>query len=263
MSGTRTAHIDLDPTNPGEVLACLGFFDLVAERDPDARGGFPDKARGGDGRARFEFSGSAHGWIDDWATLLRGVEVEAVDFSGERAIAPIRLTGLGAPRELDWWLEPARTEGSWLKLWAGRVTSLQLLRDCVSALKNPMLDLSTVPSLLQQSMPMGSTFGFDPRGGWVSLDVGYSPNDIHQPVERFPVVELLGAVGLQHFRPEPTDRRRRGYRYFLWSDPLPASVARAAFADALEGLEGCRYEFAVRNSGSFKLFDRSTPVEGG
>ncbi len=263
MSGARTAHIDVDVTNPGEVFACLGVLDVVAERDPEAMGGFPDGARDAEGRARFEFSVSDPGWVDDWSKLLRSVEVQAVDFSGERTIAPVRLTGLGAPRELDWWLGPTRTEGSRLKLWAGRVTSLQLVRDCVSALKSPVLDLSAVPTLLQQSVPMGSTFGFDPRAGWTSLDVGYSPNDIHQRVERFPVVELLGAIGLQHFRPEPTDRRSRAYRYFLWSDPLPVSVARAAFAGALEGLEGCRYEFAVRNSGSFKVLDYSTLVEGG
>lgn len=262
MSGARTAHIDLDPTNPGEVLACLGFLDLVAERDPGATGGFPDAASGGDGRARFEVSAGDPGWVDDWSALLRRVEAQGVDFPGERAIAPIRLTGLGVPRELDWWLEPARTGHSRLKLWAGQVTSLQLARDVASALKSPGLDLSTVTSLLQQSVPMTSTFGFDLRAGWLSLDVGYSPNDIHQPVERFPVVELLGAIGLQNFRPEPTDRWSRRYRYFLWSDPLPASVARAAFAGALEGLEGRHLEFSVRNSGSFKVFDRSIPVEG-
>lgn len=262
MSGVRTAHVDLDPTNPGEVLACLGFFELVAERDPDAMGGFPDGACGGGGRGRFEVTASDHGWVDDWSALLRRVEAQEVDFPGKRTIAPVRLTGLGVPRELDWWLEPAKTEDSRLKLWAGQVTSLQLVRDCASALKSPALDLSAVPSLLQQSVPMGSTFGFDPRAGWLSLDVGYSPNDIHQPVERFPVVELLGAIGLQTFRPEPTDRRSRGYRYFLWSNPLPGSVARAAFAGALEGLEGCRYAFSVRNSGSFKVFDRSIPIEG-
>lgn len=262
MSGACIAQVDLDPTNPGEVLACLGFLDLVAEHDPDAMGGFPEVTSGGDGRARFVVSARDHGWVGDWSALLRRVEAQEVDFPGKRTIAPVRLTGLGVPRELDWWLESARTEDSPLKLWAGQVTSLQLVRDVASALKSPELDLSTVSSLLQQSVPMGSTFGFDPRAGWLSLDVGYSPNDIRQPVERFPVVELFGAIGLQNFRPEPTDRRSLGYRYFLWSEPLPRAVARAAFADALEGLEGRRYGFSVRNSGSFKVFDRSIPIEG-
>ena len=260
MIGARATRLDLDPTNPGQVLACLGILDLAAEQDPDAVGRFRDGVIE-EGRARFEVSAGNRTRIADLPALLRGLVAQEIALPGNRAIAPVKLAGLGALRELDWWLKPARTEESPLKLWAGQVTSLQLVWEVMSALKRPDLELSDVPSLLQQSVPMRSTFGIDPRAAWHSLDVGYSPNDIQQRVLGFPVVELLGAVGLQSFLLKQVDPRSRKYRYLLWQEPLPLPVARAAFSGAVEGLEGMCYEFLIRKRGSFKVFDHSLPVE--
>lgn len=93
------------------------------------------------------------------------------------------------------------------------------------------------------------------------LDIGFSPNKLSVAraglVSRsgkikvkqakmesaaFPVVELFALVGLQRFRPMPTDRPRV-FDYCTWSIWLPPSVAAAAVCGLLQGAGGRRFRF--------------------
>lgn len=58
----------------------------------------------------------------------------------------------------------------------------------------------------------------------------------------FPAVELLALIGLQRFRPRPTDRPRV-FEYCAWTVALPPCAAVAAACGLLPGVGGDLYRF--------------------
>jgi CRISPR-associated protein Csb3 len=107
---------------------------------------------------------------------------------------------------------------------------------------------------------MKTRFGIDPRSAWNALDMGYSPNEHSQDTATFPVVELLGAIGLQGFRPDAG--RRESVRYHLWRIWLPRVPARKAAIFPWPGLAAASYEFSIAKRGqSYKFFTFAKPVE--
>lgn len=58
----------------------------------------------------------------------------------------------------------------------------------------------------------------------------------------FPAVELLALIGLQRFRPMPTDQPRV-FVYRAWTVPLPPCAAAAAACGLLPGVGGDLYRF--------------------
>lgn len=256
MSAGPSLSIQVDPSNPGQVLACMGLFDILGAERPAALGAFRPSASDRE-RSTFDLILEGPPAFEKWIELLRGLTVEALPHP-EPAMAPVRLGGAIAPRVLDWWLDPTWTGKSPLKTWAGQVTSLQLFRDMLSAIGGAHTGGSSFLRVLDIPWPMRSTFGIDPRASWMALDVGYSPNETRQPVQGFPFTELLGAVGLQTFSFGQVDRR--AYRYTLWERPLPAMIARPTFAGVSLGPGGTPYEFRVRERGSYKVLERSTPL---
>ncbi len=58
----------------------------------------------------------------------------------------------------------------------------------------------------------------------------------------FPAVELLALIGLQRFRPVPTEQPRV-FVYRAWTVSLPPALAAAAACGLLPGVGGCLYRF--------------------
>ncbi|MGA7869860.1 MAG: type I-U CRISPR-associated protein Cas8c [Candidatus Binatus sp.] len=99
--------------------------------------------------------------------------------------------------------------------------------------------------------PMGGSFNFDPRGAWIAIDAGYSPNDHKHVVSASPVVEILAAVGMEHARPDEYETRR--VRYGAWGGLVPPILARAALGCARIGIPLRTFQFMLDLSGKNKV----------
>lgn len=191
------AHWTIDPTNPGEVLACCGIAHLAWRADCSATTGFTH-----DDRWHFQ---APDGVLDailppNPTETARGLLVCGID--------------------LDWWqawgLNPD------LKTWAGQQSALSVHRN---------LDTATAgspPSAWQtHTATTTGRLNLDIHGTWNALSIGWSLNE-HKDREMLcrPWLELLASLGLQAF--PVAGGRRAGFRYRLWQ-PLPLAAALAAF----------------------------------
>lgn len=216
--------------NPGEVLAACGLFNLAARR----------------GWATARFAPDGRFYLDTPATLE---ELLAVLDAGKLAIADdlswVDLAGV----RLNWWMR----EGDDFKLWAGQVNPDNLVRDLLDACET-VRERGIESGYLSAAMPMTKRFGADPRSSWISLDIGYSPNDQGTgAIHTRPFAELLAMIGLQTFLPRK--RESRTFVYRVWYSMLPLLPARLAFAGVAMPVPGSRYRFTVSKSGSFSVFD--------
>ncbi|QDU52219.1 hypothetical protein Pan110_45920 [Gimesia panareensis] len=106
--------------------------------------------------------------------------------------------------------------------------------------------------------PLGGTFNMDPRGGWVALDLGFSPNELKDvSVVSSPVVEILGALGLEHARPDEYETRK--IRYAVWGEMIPPILARAALSGVEIGVELRSFRFNLDLSGKNKVVTFAEP----
>lgn len=255
-------RIPMDPMNPGQFFACCGLWELFDLRGARALAHFEmDERR----PRRAEFVLESDGELSLAATVdgLGGAKVTAGphEESSEKSIAPIRIDYGGKVIELDWWMDRFREKAEGLKCWAGQQTSLSIAVELVK-----LLPAKADEALLNYTAMTTTRFGVDPRSAWNAADVGYSPNEHQQDSATFPAVEMLAAVGLGGFRPEPLPtppkvRQRRQYPYALWPAPLPRAVGRLAFCAPWDGLGARGYRFQLGKRGNYKVFQFSEADE--
>jgi CRISPR-associated protein Csx14 len=239
-------RIPMDPWNPGQFYACCGLIELW-----DAVSWFntdPGRPR----RADFVVEGSL-----DLQALLRDLQAADYEFDddAEKSVWPVAFHFRGREIKLDWWLDTFHEKPERLKCWAGQVTTGKLIKELRGA-----LEPHSVQDLFLHGRMMKDKFGIDPRPAWNALNVGFSPNEHGQGAATFPAVELLGAIGLQGFRPGGKGRDSVGY--FLWGDKLPRLLARRAARSPWEGLAGAGYTFSIEKRGqSYKFFSFGKPRE--
>lgn len=140
---------------------------------------------------------------------------------------------------LNHWLDQRLRASSGWKLGAGQTTALgtlnSLLAACQRSWAHPDLaaaDLSA-QAVLQSLWTFGgrkvqadaSKFRFDAATSWAAQDAGFSLNEAEHFKSTRPWVELLSALGLQHFFLPPADATRR---YYTWDVPLSPTLALAA-----------------------------------
>ena len=247
-----------NPANPVNYLACCGLFDLLSRMDGGTLGWWQTKAPIAfllDSKvAEAEVAATVLATLcaaSRW-TFVRPSEGEA----------PVRLAVEFAPPtqprfcvSLDWWFETAKLDGTirdksaW-KMYAGQQTIEGSIADLLTEaakLRTQLRAGALIADWLDQSAEMTGRFGFDPRASRNALDVGYSPNDLHQPVRTFVFAELLAALGLHSFFPSRTGQAGRlqstrgwrgaedgegekGFAFCLWPEPLPIELARLAAA---------------------------------
>ena len=227
--------IPVDLFNPGQVFACLGFLEAADVLCGEAEGGFDWRdeadtrfhlrAAGDDNpiEAVLRFLAEAkvtaiapHGsknrtekWKVMTALLKQGEPFPYPDPSSP-ATLPARLEANGKAILLDYWGDATIRDNA--KFWAGSggypgaaltVDALELIRDRIKEAGDNPFALSALQS---------SSFRFDWRRDYISLDTGFSPNDhgnIH--MVGYPLVELLAAIGLSHARPQR--QKKLSYRY--------------------------------------------------
>ena len=255
----------MDVTNPGQFFACCGLLELADRLWPNAGAtGLFSVPRFE--RSRFCIFANAVFTSEDVIKKLLQCERKAVDpyrpimGSNGKPVADANKTKpiiFGEPisLRLNWWLDELAGKQNEFKLWGAHLTSEGLISDMVNAVSADTVSNGTV---LESRVGMSSRIGLDTRSSWNTLDQGFSPNDQTLPVDTYPLTELLGAVGLQTFRPA---RVGGGYVYTCWSSPMPAVVARAVTSGNVR-VEGTnRYRFEIGARGKFKFFTKATPHE--
>jgi CRISPR-associated protein Csx14 len=244
--------VRIDPLNPGQFFACCGLLAMLEGAGINAASRFetsPDSAR----RAHFVVAangGDVPTALDD----LRQSTVDAAekDVEVEPTIEPVAIRTATQFWRLDWWLTEFGDASTELKCWAGQVKSLALISELFH-LVNPNAELE---SLFDFAVMTKAKFGIDPRSAWNALDFGYSPDKHGKDAATYPMVEALGCLGLQSFR--PTVLKGRKVRYALWMQQLPCSVARLAAFMPWSGLDHRSYEFSIDKRGqSYKFFSFS------
>jgi CRISPR-associated protein Csx14 len=191
------AHWPIDPTNPGEVLACCGIAHLAWIADRTAVTGFTQ-----DGGWRFQ---APDGVLDAVPALAPTLTATG-----------LTLCGLS----LDWW-QPWGLNPD-LKTWAGQQTALSVHGNLAEAAAD-----SAATDWQTCNATTTGRLNLDIHGTWNALAIGWSLNE-HKDRQMLcrPWLELLASLGLQAF--PVGGGRRDGFRYHLWR-PLPLAAAVAAF----------------------------------
>lgn len=256
------ASIPVDLFNPGQVFACIGLAEAAEVLLGQAEGVFDWST----GHTRFHLR--ARGEASPVQRVLRFLDDAQV-----RAVAPAGSPNIGrwnpswgpapVPRArddgypfpdpsspatlvceltdgthtltLDHWGD--ETERDNVKFWAGAggYPGAGLALDALNAIRGRAAAASTDPFAL--GAPQSSSFRLDWRRDYIPIHAGFSLN-AHGHIETvgFPLVELLGAIGLTHARPFRPDRRNKlAYVYAICGrarddDPtwLPLPFLRAA-----------------------------------
>lgn len=255
------ASIPVDLFNPGQVFACLGLVEAADVLLGDAEGAFDWsdaldvrfrlRARGEaspvvsvlEFLARAEVVGEApegspnhKAWKSAWGALLPRSRDEGYPFpdpSSPATVVCILRDGAKA-LAIEHWGDGTRDN---VKFWAGAggYPGVALARDALELVRDRAVTSASAPFAL--AAPQSSSFRLDWRRDYIPIDAGFSLNAHDGRIETvgFPLVELLGAVGLSHARPERPNRRNkleyvygvagRSTRSELW---LPPSILRAA-----------------------------------
>jgi hypothetical protein len=237
-------RVRVDPTNPGQFFACCGLLEL-ADRLWDG----------------------AEGWFEKGMFCLR--QLLDKDWKGldsllhEISKAPLMQTDprddFSSPLELaspfalriDWWKDES-TAGDQLKVWAGSMRSVRIARAMQATLSRTELhtgcifDHGSVVYDPDEPDKKVEPFYFDARRGSnaLAIDIGFMPDSLSMTTVAYPAVEFLCLVGLQRFRPVPTDTRRV-FDYFTWSVPLTTQVAPLAVCGLLPFADGLGYRFQI------------------
>jgi len=228
------ASIPVDLLNPGQVFACIGLVEAADQLLGDAEGAFDwhdpasvqfhVRAAGGVSPVVrvLEFldhaeaiaeavkdSPTLEGWKDTWGPAPRERPRDAgYPFPDPDSPATLVCSLIAGQHRIliDHWGDA--TERDNVKFWAGAggYPGAALARDALALIRGNALAAAADPFSL--AAPQSSSFRLDWRRDYIPLDAGFSLND-HQDIVSlgYPLVELLGVIGLTNARPRRPDRR--------------------------------------------------------
>jgi CRISPR-associated protein Csx14 len=253
------ASIPVDLFNPGQIFACIGFAEAAAELLGDAEGCFDWsnrdavrfrlRARGDESPIkcvlRFLSEATVHAeaphgsaniaaWSASWGDKPNQLP-KAAPYSSPDPESPATLVAVLSAGEnqlrVDHWADTGRDNA---KFWAGAggYPGAALTRDALDLIRSEVLAAEDDPFAL--AVPQSSSFRLDWRRDYVPIDAGFSLNAHGGAIQTvgYPLVELLGAIGLRNARPRRL-RTKLEYRYgavgtsreVVW---LPLAFLRAA-----------------------------------
>ncbi|MEO8906367.1 MAG: type I-U CRISPR-associated protein Cas8c, partial [Polyangiaceae bacterium] len=259
--------IPVDLLNPGQVFACIGFVE-AAEVLLGRVDGMFDWSDSGDVRFRLRASGdtspimrvlafldsasasaiapadsaSVDAWVASWGPKPTAIP-RALGYPFPDPTSPATLVCLLSDGEHEIRVDHYgdATERDNVKFWAGAggYPGASLASDALALVAGRAVTAANDPFAL--SAPQSSSFRLDWRRDYIPLSAGFSLNR-HSNIDAvgFPLVELLGAIGLTHARPKRPERRNKlEYVYGIagrarsgggpW---LPPSILRAALGAA-------------------------------
>lgn len=269
--------ISVDLFNPGQVFACMGFLEVADILLGQAAGRFRWDERPG---ARFELCASGtDSPVEAVLEFLIGAEIERLEPSGyvprkeanesaddgpvcpveefpapeaDSLSLPLRLKREHHVVHVSHWCDGSSRNS--FKLFAGQQRSVAMarqMRDGVRSLWEKCRE-KLLEDPLGLTLPLGgSTFKFDARKAWTTIDAGYSPDKQKHSVEASPVVEMLAAIGLEHARPDEFEKRK--VRYGVWKDLLPPPLARPALGGVSVGVPLRTFQFTLELAGKNKI----------
>lgn len=270
------ASIPVDLFNPGQVFACIGFAEAADVLLGSAEGCFDWSRRDS---ARFHLRvGSDDNPIERVLAFLSGARAVAEAPHGSRNIGSWNKTWGDRPNELpegapyasadpespatlvtvlrtnevelrlSHWADTDRDN---VKFWAGAggYPGAALTRDALNLVRGVAVAATNEPFAL--ALPQSSSFRLDWRRDYVPIDAGFSLNAHGGAIQSvgYPLVELLGAIGLTHARPRRL-RSKLEYHYgvagtsreIVW---LPLSFLRAALGGSALPLETRRFSMLL------------------
>lgn len=271
------ASIPVDLLNPGQVFACIGFAEVADVLLGDAEGCFTWRSREA---ARFHLrargdenpivwvlrflsqatviSEAPHGspniaawkpsWGDKPAELPEGASYPSADPESPATLVAVLQTSDGKRIRIDHWVDTERDNA---KFWAGAggYPGAALTRDALDILRDKAVGAHDDPFAL--AVPQTSSFRLDWRRDYVPLDAGFSLNAHSGAVQTvgYPLVELLGAIGLTNARPQRRTTKLE-YRYgvvgssreVVW---LPLTLLRAALGSSTTPFETRRFHMSM------------------
>jgi len=278
---TASITVAVDPTNPGQFFACCGLLELADRLWPGAEGWFAEEGRAfniyGNGKNQDDLlilvdellscKVSTQLELDTVAALedeTTDTEEDTETEGGKKPKSDPVILGSPLSFVLSWWL---RQDGSdnLFKTWAANATSQQMFRKWVEPLRALRDEIVGLPSnLLGLPVKIQGSYGFDSLLGRDAFDIGFSLNE-HNDLKKLPTrpaVELLGAIGLQSFRPALNERERT-VTYATWTARLLPNVARAVASGMIPDLASTVYRCQFVSRGTFKGLDFATPVGQG
>jgi CRISPR-associated protein Csb3 len=272
-------EVKLNPSNPGEVLACLGLFEIAQLHDM-CYAGFKEER----GEVWFELQSNTS--LLDLLQYVKNARIEEVsreEFQGDAKLefkeeewskwCPVKIK-FPSSREiiLKWWLNPLfqKERKSALKSWSGQEV---LVWKQTKEGKKPGF-LRELQEKIDINRSLSDFFyrvsslsiGFDACGTWDPSMVGYSYNTIkNSTLDRrrkseknphvSPLCEFLSFIALRSFRPrEIKEGDKEKIKYYLWKVILPHNVARLAFIGAVDRgylLSGWQAEVISRGQGGY------------
>lgn len=261
-SATR---VRADPTNPGQLFACCGLLELADRMWGGAEGWFEESVFC---LRPLGVDEDKESRLNSLLNTIAGAHLSQIDSEDDFA-SPVELAGPFTLR-MDWWKDK-RAGGDQFKVWAGSMRSVRIARAMQATLSQTQLhneslfDFGTVVYDPQEPDKKVEPFYFDARRGSnaLAIDIGFAPDSLAMTTVAYPAVEYLCLVGLQRFRPVPTDRRRV-FDYFTWAVPLAACIAPLAACGLLPkvGRRGFRFEIAFRtDQKKHKAFTPAIPFE--
>ncbi len=256
--GVSRINFPVDPANPGQFFACCGLLEIADRLWPGVEGYFD----GNEFVIIHEDTAISLARLLDAAhniQLAKGkLSVEENDEDEEEtAEAEFKPLIIESPvnLHLDWWQDKT------LKPWAGSMNAQKIFLAMCSSIdsknKDPLNQGQIVfdeikseanDNKRKQTKPTKrEPFYFDSRRGANALpiDVGFSPDTLKLTTIAYPVVEALSFIGLQRFRPKPTDKSRI-FEYFLWNIPMPVEVIPVAVLGIIGNGRGYRFENIFR-----------------
>jgi CRISPR-associated protein Csb3 len=250
--------LPIDLANPGQVFAALGLVETTLSLMGSAHGAFDWRGPA----ALFHLEGPGKDCpLRTALDFLRRAQVQSLvprdsDHRTEKWSVPsalrtstlypvpppdspaalvARLTAGAQHIDITHWGDGlSHTGRDNFKLWAGAAgyPGSALLRDALDQVRTRLS--ADLPDPFSLSAPMSSSFRLDPRGSYIPLNAGFSLNEHSAMVMRgYPIVEIFGAIGLGHARPQRLSSKLR-YRYGVVmpespTAPLfPPSLLRAA-----------------------------------
>jgi CRISPR-associated protein Csb3 len=249
------ASIPVDLLNPGQVFACLGFMEAAEILCGPCEGRFAYESAMSSADFVLKVDGPQDPVSETLRFLVRAepraiapcgsvlstkrwdVETLRFDTSVFPCAAPDSPAALPALLKseehsipIEHWADGSDRDN--VKFWAGAAgyPGAALARDALNLVRglgdNALAAAVTDP--FNVSAPQTSSFRFDWRRDYISLDAGFSPNE-HGGIEMvgYPFVELLATIGMQNARPSRVEARSKlAYRYGVSNAMLPTVFVR-------------------------------------
>jgi CRISPR-associated protein Csb3 len=249
-----TLQAEGDRKNPFEVvleflagaqlqrLAPAGYTDSIPKKKKKAKKTGNGEVQAADGEANDSTAADA-----PLCTLETFPAAEA-----DRLTLPLRLTNGCHYLDLTHWCDGSSRNP--FKLFAGQQRSAAIAQQMLEAFRKLWKERrnDVIQDPFGQTVPLGgSSFKFDARKAWTAIDAGYSPDEQGHDVEASPVVEILGAIGLEHARPDEFETRQ--VRYGVWRELLPPVLARAALGGVFVGIPMRIFRFTLDLAGKNKI----------